>query len=140
MQVYQKEIRLPEFGRGFHDITRLIRLALPENSGNGTVNVFTKHTSCGLMICENADPSVLTDMQAFLNKISPEGNHYVHSDEGPDDMPAHIRSVLTGVSLTIPLTNGRLNLGTWQGIFLCEFRSGKRNRTIVITVVADEVR
>jgi secondary thiamine-phosphate synthase enzyme len=140
MKIIQKEISLPAFSRGFYEITPVVQQVLSGLSGNGTVNVFTKHTSCGLMICENADPSVLTDMDAFFRKISPEGNSYIHSDEGPDDMPAHIRSMLTGVSLTIPLTNGRLNLGTWQGIYLCEFRSGKRNRTIVITVVADEVR
>ena len=105
---------------------------LPET---GLLNVFVKHTSCGLTINENADPDVRTDLDNILDHIVPERQpYYEHTMEGDDDMPAHAKSSLVGVSLTIPISNHRLNLGTWQGIYLCEFRDYGGERTIVLTV------
>ncbi len=110
---------------------------LPEIEGDGLLHLFIKHTSAGLTINENADPSVQEDFEAFLNKLIPE-NHpvYTHTLEGPDDMPAHIKASLVGSSVSIPITNGRLNLGTWQGIYLCEFRNHGGSRSIVVTIVS----
>lgn len=133
--IYQKEISLPSYRRGFHLITRDILEALPELPDRGLLNVFIKHTSAGLTINENADPSVRDDMETSFNKIVPEGlPEYIHTMEGPDDMPAHVKSTLAGQSVTIPVTGGRLNLGTWQGIYLCEFRNRGGSRRIVITL------
>lgn len=99
------------------------------------LNVFVKHTSCGLSINENADPSVRRDLDAIFDRMVPENApYYEHIFEGADDMPAHAKSTLAGVSLTIPITNGRLNLGTWQGIYFCEFRDHGGPRTIVLTI------
>lgn len=122
--------------RGCHLITHEITRRLPEPlPKSALLNVFVKHTSCGLTINENADPDVRSDMDAILNHIVPENEpYYSHTTEGADDMPAHAKSSLAGVSLTIPITNGRLNLGTWQGIYLCEFRDYGGGRTIVLTV------
>ena len=122
--------------RGCHlitdEITRLLTNPLPKY---GLLNVFVKHTSCGLTINENADPDVRTDMDNILDNIVPENEpYYNHTMEGADDMPAHAKSSLIGVSLTIPITNGRLNLGTWQGIYLCEFRDYGGERSIVLSV------
>lgn len=134
--IQQMEFRLPAMRRGCHlitgEITRRIPNPLPES---GLLNVFVKHTSCGLTINENADPDVRTDMSRILDHLVPENEpYYTHTMEGADDMPAHAKSSLTGVSLTIPITGGRLNLGTWQGIYLCEFRDYGGERTIVLTV------
>ncbi len=122
--------------RGCHLITGEIarRLAgiLPET---GLLNIFVKHTSCGLTINENADPDVRTDMAEILDRLVPENEpYYEHTLEGADDMPAHAKSTLTGASLTVPIARGRLNLGTWQGIYLCEFRDYGGERTLVLTV------
>lgn len=104
----------------------------------GILNLFVKHTSCGLAINENADPDVRHDLDEVLNRFAPENEpYYLHTLEGSDDMPAHAKSVVTGVSLTIPITAGRLNLGRWQGIYLCEFRDEATPRTIVATVIGD---
>jgi secondary thiamine-phosphate synthase enzyme len=133
--IWQTEIKLPPFSRGYHIITRHVINALPELPEAGLLNVFVHHTSAGLMINENADPSVLSDLEKFFNHIVPENLPFMdHTIEGPDDMPAHVKSSLTGVSLTIPIKNKRLNLGTWQGIMLCEFRNrgGSRNLTLTI--------
>lgn len=134
--IQQIEFRLPAMRRGCHlitgEISRRIPNPLPES---GLLNVFVKHTSCGLTINENADPDVRTDMSSILDHLVPENEpYYNHTMEGADDMPAHAKSSLTGVSLTIPITDGRLNLGTWQGIYLCEFRDYGGERTIVLTV------
>lgn len=132
--IYQKHIRLPEFRRGYHLITNFIetQLDLPET---GLLNLFIQHTSAALTINENADPSVRHDFETILNTLVPENQpEYTHTLEGDDDMPAHIKSSLMGPSLTIPITNGRLNLGTWQGIYLCEFRNFGGHRNIVTTV------
>ena len=133
--IQQFEITLPAFPKGFHLITDIISGKLKSLPDKGLLNIFVKHTSAGIMINENADPSVRTDFITILNRLIPEGDPaYVHIDEGEDDMPAHVKSTFTGVSITIPITNGRMNLGIWQGIFLCEFRNRGGNRKLVITV------
>lgn len=133
--VYQKEITLSGFKRGFHLITHLIEQQLDGLPENGLLNLLIKHTSAALTINENADPSVRTDFNSFIDRMVPENEPYfVHTLEGADDMPAHIKSSLFGQSLTIPITNHRLNLGTWQGIYLCEFRNYGGNRKVVLTI------
>jgi len=124
--------------RGFHLITRDIVKALPQLPKTGLLNLFVKHTSCGLAINENADPDVRGDLNGIFNRLVPENQpFYEHTLEGSDDMPSHAKSVITGVSLTIPITAGRLNLGTWQGIYLCEFRNYGGSRRIVATVIGE---
>lgn len=114
------------------EILRSIPSSLP---AQGLLNLFVKHTSCGLTINENVDPDVRIDLESILNRVIPENApYYLHTLEGADDMPAHAKSVLTGVSLTIPISNGRLNLGRWQGIYLCEFRDYGGPRKIVATI------
>lgn len=131
----QLEITLPSFPRGFHLITHIIERELPELPEQGMLNIFIKHTSAGITINENADPTVRNDLETIFNNIVPEGNRqYIHTMEGPDDMPAHGKSSLAGNSLTIPISNGKLNLGTWQGVYLCEFRNRGGNRKLVITI------
>lgn len=122
--------------RGCHLITSEIERNLPRPLPEaGMLNVFVKHTSCGLSINENADPSVRRDLDAIFDRMVPENApYYEHIFEGADDMPAHAKSTLAGVSLTIPITNGRLNLGTWQGIYFCEFRDHGGPRSIVLTI------
>jgi secondary thiamine-phosphate synthase enzyme len=132
--IVQHFITLPQFSRGFHLITDQIinQIDLPET---GILNVFIQHTSAGLTINENADPTVRTDLESSFNHIVKENEpFYQHTFEGSDDMPAHIKSSMVGSSVTIPITNGKLNLGTWQGIYLCEFRNRGGSRKIVITV------
>lgn len=116
-------------------ITRLVEGHLPALPEAGLLNILIKHTSAAIALNENADPTVRDDFERFLNVLVPE-NHplYVHTDEGPDDMPAHLKASLIGSTLTIPITNGRLNLGTWQGIYLCEFRNNGGPRRLVLTV------
>jgi len=133
--IFQKEIAIDAGRRGCWLITREIIQHLPDIQGNGMLHLFIKHTSAGLTLNENADPSVRADFEAFLNKLIPE-NHpvYTHTLEGPDDMPAHLKTSIIGQSVTIPITGGRPNLGTWQGIYLCEFRNHGGPRRIVITI------
>ncbi|MEM8892933.1 MAG: secondary thiamine-phosphate synthase enzyme YjbQ [Bacteroidota bacterium] len=133
---FQKEIRLPAARRGFHLITREILQALPEIAelNIGMLHVFIKHTSASLTINENADPTVRQDFESHFNHMVKENEpYYKHTYEGSDDMPAHIKASLLGASVTIPITNGRLNLGTWQGIYLCEHRDYGGARSIVVT-------
>lgn len=133
--IKQIEFRLPAMKRGCHLITDEIRRHLPELPEAGLLNVFVKHTSCALTINENADPSVRSDMAKIFDRLVPENQpYYDHTMEGADDMPAHAKSVLAGVSLTIPVTGRRLNLGMWQGIYLCEFRDYGGERRIVLTI------
>lgn len=133
--VRQTEFSLPPFGRGFHLITGLVVKHLPELPQQGLLHLFIKHTSAGLCISENCDPDVLRDFESSFNHIVREGEpFYRHTVEGPDDMPSHIKSVMTGHSLSIPVTNRQLNLGTWQGIYLCEFRNRGGSRKLVATV------
>ncbi len=132
----QKEIVLPEFKRGFHLITAIIEKNLQELPAYGLLNIFIKHTSAALAINENADPSVRYDFNNFMNKFVPDGDiSYSHILEGDDDMPAHIKSSFIGHSLNIPISHNRLNLGTWQGIYLCEFRNYGGVRNIVLTIL-----
>ena len=137
MKIYQQQIQLKERKRGFHLITAEVLHALPQLSEikTGICQVFIQHTSASLTINENADPTVRRDFEMYFNKIAPENDlDYRHDDEGPDDMPAHLKAALLGSSVTIPIINGRLALGTWQGIYLCEHRDRGRQRSIVITV------
>lgn len=136
--ILQQEITLNPKPRGFHLVTAEILGQLPKLPQTGLVNIFTKHTSCGLSINENYDPDVRADMETIFNRLVPEGRpEYVHTLEGDDDMPAHAKSTLSGVSLTIPITNGRLNLGTWQGIYFCEYRNYGGARKLVVTIVGE---
>ena len=133
--ITQIEIKLSEYSRGFHLITHLIEQKLPDLPEKGLVHLLIKHTSAALTLNENADPSVRDDFESFINKLIPE-NHpmYTHVLEGSDDLPAHLKSSLFGAELTIPITKHRLNLGTWQGIYLCEFRDHGGSRKIVATI------
>ncbi len=132
----QVEITLKARPRGCHLVTREITSQLPPLPSSGVLHLFVKHTSCGLCINENADPDVRHDMSAILDHLVPEDeSYYRHTLEGSDDMPGHAKSALVGVSLTIPITGGRLNLGTWQGIYLCEFRDYGGSRKIVATIL-----
>ena len=135
--IFQKEIILPSFPRGFHLITNYIKNELPRMTG--VVNIFIKHTSASLTINENADPTVRIDFETHFNVIVPEtANHFLHTLEGPDDMTSHIKSSLLGSSVDIPINNGNLLLGTWQGIYLSEHRNEGGARQIVITVNGEE--
>lgn len=134
--VQQIEISLPPFKRGFHLITSRIQQELPVLPATGLLNLFIKHTSCALSINENADPSVRTDLEHIYNQLIPESDPaYIHTLEGPDDMPSHAKCMVTGVSLNIPVSNHKLNLGTWQGIYLCEFRDYGGSRKIIATII-----
>lgn len=130
------DIQLPHYNRGFHLVTRDIVSHLPELPESGLLFVFIKHTSAALTLNENADPSVRHDFNTFFNKLVPDGaSYFTHTLEGDDDMSAHIKASLLGSSVTIPIKNHRLNLGTWQGIYLCEFRDGGDSRRLSITVL-----
>ena len=136
MQVYQKEIQLAPMPRGYHLITDTITREFKEleKIRIGWIQVFIKHTSASLTINEDADPTVRTDFETYFNEAVKENNPgFVHTYEGPDDMPAHIKSSILGASVMIPITNGRMNLGTWQGIYLCEHRNHGGSRKLVIT-------
>ncbi|MEQ5792951.1 YjbQ family protein [Muricauda sp. NFXS6] len=136
MNFYQKEIQLRSYSRGFHLITDTVIDALPEirKIKTGFLQVFIKHTSASLTINENADPTVRTDFESHINKMVPENApYYVHNYEGPDDMPAHIKASLMGASIQVPITQGSLNMGIWQGIYLCEHRNHASGRKLVIT-------
>jgi secondary thiamine-phosphate synthase enzyme len=135
--IEQLEIKLPQFKRGYHLITSLIEKNLPSLPEKGLLHILVKHTSAGITINENADPSVRTDFESFINKMIPENDPvYVHTYEGSDDMPAHLKSSVIGAEITIPITNHRLNLGTWQGIYFCEFRNHGGSRKIVATIIS----
>ena len=137
----QKVIELPSYPRGFHLITNAINqeLAIELRQVNmGLLNLFLQHTSASLTINENADPDVRRDLEIAVNHIAPENLAYTHTAEGPDDMPAHIKSSLLGQHLNIPITNAKLNLGTWQGIYLGEHRDYGNRRSIVATLYGKE--
>lgn len=137
---YQKEITLNAKKRGFHLVTDEILRQLPELKlvQIGLLNVFIKHTSASITINENADPTVRLDFESYFNHAVPENEpYYRHTDEGSDDMPSHLKSSLLGCSLNIPVTHGRLNLGIWQGIYLCEHRNHGGSRTLVLTLQGD---
>ncbi|APG58948.1 secondary thiamine-phosphate synthase enzyme YjbQ [Christiangramia salexigens] len=136
MKIFQNEISLKPRSRGFHLITEEIKSQFDEiqTIDVGFLHIFIKHTSAGLAINENADPTVREDFESHFNRMVPENQpYYKHTLEGPDDMPAHIKSSLTGTSLQIPITKGALNLGTWQGIYLCEHRNEGGSRNVILT-------
>jgi len=132
----QKEIQLQPYQRGFHSITETVITAIPEikNIEKGFLKVFIKHTSASLTINEDADPSVRVDFESHFNTMIPENApYYIHTYEGSDDMPAHLKASLLGSSVEVPITNGRLNIGTWQGVYLCEHRNYGGSRKLVLT-------
>jgi len=136
MNIYQRAIQLQERKRGFHIITSEIVYAIPEieNIKTGICQVFIQHTSASLSINENADPTVRKDFEMFFNKTVPENDpEYLHDDEGSDDMPAHLKAALLGTSVMIPIRNGKMALGIWQGIYLCEHRNHGGGRNLMIT-------
>lgn len=138
----QRTLALGARPRGFHLITDEIRRELPElrTIRIGVAHLFIQHTSASLALNENVEPEVRADLEAHFNELVPENEaHYTHTYEGPDDMPAHIKAVLIGSSVTIPITDGQFNLGTWQGIYLCEHRNRARGRRIVVTVWGEVV-
>jgi len=136
---HQTEIRLPARGSGLHEFTRDVK-ALVHETGvrTGLCHVFVRHTSASLVIQENADPSARRDLEASIALLAPEdAAHYTHTAEGPDDMPSHIRSALTSTSETIPIVDGKLGLGTWQGIFLFEHRRHPGTRRVLVTITGE---
>ena len=136
--VFQEEVVLDPYKRGFHLVTKNILQIIPKITG--IVHVFIKHTSASLIIQENADPNVLKDLENYYDKIVPENDNYLHSEEGPDDMPAHIKSSLTNTTLSIPIKEKKLDLGIWQGVYLFEHRYKNNDlgikRIISMTVIA----
>ena len=133
----QYEISLPPFSRGFHVITETILNKIPNLPKTGLMHIFIQHTSAGLTVNEAADPSVLVDFESSFNILIPENqSNYIHTFEGSDDMPAHLKSSLVGSSIQIPITNYKLNLGTWQGVYLCEHRNKPNNRKLVLTLIS----
>ena len=135
----QQVLTVATRGRGTYDLSRDVHAAV-DSAGvtTGICNLFIQHTSASLMLCENADPAVLADLEAFMQREVPDGDPlFTHTAEGPDDMPAHVRSVLTQSDLNIPVANGRCALGTWQGIYLWEHRYAPHTRTVVLTVNGD---
>ena len=134
--IKQYTFNLPAYGRGYHLVTSTIESKLPGLPDAGVVSIFIHHTSAALAINENADPTVRQDFESFLNKLVPENDPvYRHVLEGPDDMPAHLKSSLLGQELSIPVRDGKLLLGTWQGIYLCEFRDYGGPRQVTATVI-----
>ena len=140
MNWYQTELKLAARPRGFHLVTSEIIAALPalRDFSIGWLQVFICHTSAGLTLNENADPDVRTDMETAANYLSPESLPFIHTCEGPDDMPAHVKASLFGSSVLIPIKDGRLALGTWQGIYLCEHRNRATRRKLVLTIMGQE--
>ncbi len=132
----QFEITLKRRSKGFHLITSEVLERLEELPKFGVLHLFIQHTSAGLAINENADSTVRSDMDSSFDRLVPEDAGYRHSDEGPDDMPAHVKSLLSGSSVSIPITAGKLNLGTWQGIYLCEFRKMASERKLIATIIS----
>lgn len=132
----QIEIDVETEGRGFYDITARIRAAVRESGVRaGLCHAMVLHTSASLVIQENADPAVMRDLGRWLDRLAPESGSYEHADEGPDDMPAHLRSAITRSSETLPVQNGDLWLGTWQGVYVCEHRRMRHRRKIALTIV-----
>ncbi len=133
--IKQIEFNLPQYSRGFHIITDEVLNQIEELPEMGVLHLFIKHTSAGLTINENADPTVLQDFESSFNHVIKENElFYEHTFEGSDDMPAHIKSSLVGSSISIPITKHKLNLGTWQGIYLCEFRNNGDSRRLIATI------
>ena len=128
-------------GKGFIDITGALARWLEDiGGGNGILTVFVRHTSASLTIQENADPNVQRDLGDALEALAPEGAHYAHQEEGPDDMPSHIKAMLTSVSLGIPVVDGKMTLGTWQGVYLIEHRASPHRRTLALSFIGEVTR
>lgn len=133
--VEQFEIKLKPYSRGFHLVTEEILSQIGNLPDQGLLHLFIKHTSAALTINENADPAVRKDFETIMNKVVPENQpEYTHTQEGPDDMPSHVKGAMLGFAYTLPITNGQLNFGTWQGIYLCELRNHGSSRKIIATV------
>jgi secondary thiamine-phosphate synthase enzyme len=134
--IAQQRLDLATRGRGTYDITRQVQEAVRDSGiRTGLCHVFVQHTSASVILCENADPTVRADLDAFMGRLVPDGDRlFDHTAEGPDDMPAHVRSILTNMDLTLPVTGGRLALGTWQGVFLYEHRTAGHRRQVTVTV------
>ncbi|HEX4422378.1 MAG TPA: secondary thiamine-phosphate synthase enzyme YjbQ [Kofleriaceae bacterium] len=137
--VYRGELSVATRGRGIYDITRdVVRVVGASDAREGLATIWIAHTSASLIVCENADPSVRTDLEAFMARLVPDGDKlFTHNDEGDDDMPAHVRSVLTQTSIGIPLAAGKLVLGTWQGLYLWEHRAAPHSRKLTISVIGE---
>ncbi len=135
MKVHQRTLTVPTRGRGFHDVTgEVARVVADAGVATGLCTVFLRHTSASLVIQENADPAVLRDLARWMEKLAPEGAGYEHDAEGPDDMPSHLRAAVTRASESIPVTGGRLALGTWQAIYVWEHRRAAHRRELVVHV------
>ena len=140
MAYFQKTITLPPHSRGFHLITRHIEREVSElrNFAVGLAHIFIQHTSASLALNENADPTVRVDFESHFNRMVPENApYYEHTLEGPDDMPAHLKAALLGSSVTLPISGGKFNLGTWQGVYLCEHRNHGGQRRLVVTLMGE---
>lgn len=138
MTHYQRILHIPTTGKSLCKVTSKVQAAVADAQvRTGLCTLFLRHTSASLVIQENADPDVLKDLSNFFAKLVPEGYHYIHSTEGPDDMPAHIRTALTSTSEQIPIVNGRLGLGTWQGIYIWEHRQHGSDRELIVHVAGD---
>jgi secondary thiamine-phosphate synthase enzyme len=140
MPWYQTSFWLPPFKRGFHLITHLVESTTPElrQINIGLAHIFIHHTSASLTLNENADPTVRVDFESHFNRLAPENApYYRHTYEGPDDMPAHLKASILGSSVTVPVTQGRFNLGTWQGVYLCEHRDHGGARQLTVTIFGD---
>jgi secondary thiamine-phosphate synthase enzyme len=137
--IVQQRLTVRTHGRGTYDITaQVAAVARRAEIAIGLCHVFCHHTSASLILCENADPTVRRDLEAFLGRLVPDGDHrFDHTDEGPDDMPAHVRAILTKMDLTLPVTGGRCALGTWQGVYLYEHRTRPHQREVTVTVSGD---
>lgn len=137
--IHRGEIDVDTRGRGTYDITRdVAKIVGDSRAREGLATVWVHHTSASLIVCENADPAVRRDLEAFAARLVPDGDKlFTHDDEGPDDMPAHVRSVLTQTSIGVPIERGRLALGTWQGLYLWEHRTAPHRRRITVTVIGE---
>jgi secondary thiamine-phosphate synthase enzyme len=137
--IHRGELTVATTGRGTYDITRDVNAIIAASvARDGLATVFIHHTSASLIICENADPSVRRDLEAFAARLVPDGDPlFTHDDEGPDDMPAHVRSILTQTSIGIPIARGAMTLGTWQGLYLWEHRTAPHRRTITVMVIGE---
>jgi secondary thiamine-phosphate synthase enzyme len=138
----QYKLQVQSRGRGTYDLTEQVRARLHDSNVTiGLAHLFIQHTSASLIICENADPAVRDDLEAFMARVVPDGDPmFSHVDEGPDDMPAHVRTVLTSNSVTLPISGGQLALGTWQGVYLWEHRRRPHKRTVTLTIQGDRER
>lgn len=137
--IKQQSLRIQTRGRGTYEITaKIVQMIHESDITTGLCHAFIQHTSASLILCENADPSVRDDLEVFMARLAPDGDPmFAHTQEGPDDMPAHLRSILTKMDLTLPVSSGRLALGTWQGIYLWEHRTHPHQRCVVVTVQGD---